>query len=246
MSLSHISDVDLALYASGYRHFSAEALRGFQEHLRGCELCGDRLEKHIESTISDETDGGHHDMKSDASADLVSIGMPPDIKVHSGSRKPAPVASARRGEGNGATMRKRFQWAAAASLVLASGLAWAGIEAHSRYIQNLRDLQEIARLRQEAVKSQEQYDQAWSALRFEEIVKPVVRVLPAEPGGKPNRVRVELSPRIEEGLVRDVSVCWGDPDDAWEPVYEAEGTLRQFQTVHEYPLPPAGRFGSTP
>ena len=45
--------------------------------------------------------------------------------------------------------------------------------------------------------------------RFDEIIGPVVRILPAEPGLNPDLVRVELSPRIEEGLVRDVSVRSG-------------------------------------
>ncbi len=127
---------------------------------------------------------------------------------------------------------------AAAAVLVFGGLAWAGTELHGRYV---RDLQEIARLRQEATKSQAQHDQAWSALQFEEIVKPVIRVLPAESGGKPNRVRVELSPRIEEGLVRDVSISWGDAGAVWKPLYEAQGTAKGFQAVHEYPLPPAGQ-----
>lgn len=242
MDTAHISDVDLTLYASGYQHFSPDALRAFQMHLKSCELCGDRLERYIESAASSQSAGGH---SSDGGIQH-SLGPSPrhtkplstphtpkaenDAPVFRFLRRMATVDAAR-----------WSRWALAACLVLACGLVWAGNEIHSRYVQNLRDLQEITRLRQEAAKSQAQYDQAWSALRFEDVVKPVIRILPAESGGKPNRVRVELSPRIEEGLVRDVSVGWGDAEAAWEPIYEAHGTARGFQAVHEYQLPPAGQ-----
>lgn len=127
---------------------------------------------------------------------------------------------------------------AATAVLVLGGLALAGVALRDKYV---RDLQEITRLRQEATKSQAQYDQAWSALRFEELVKPVVRVLPAESGGQPDRIRLELSPRVEEGLIREVSVSWGDAGDVWDLVYDALGAAKGFQVVHQYTLPPAGQ-----
>jgi len=130
-----------------------------------------------------------------------------------------------------ASPRWRKPTLAAAAVLIFCGLVWAGTEIYGEYAQRL---QEIANLRRE-------YDRAWSALRFEEVIQPVVRVLPAASGGKPDRIRVELSPRIEGGLVRDVSISWGDAGDVWETVYEAQGTAKGFQAVHKYALPPAGQ-----
>jgi hypothetical protein len=139
--------------------------------------------------------------------------------------------------------------AAAAVLLIACVLGWGGVELYKVHLQKVKDLrdkaeraqQETETAQQEAETAQQKYDKAWAKLRFEELAKPIIRVLPAEAGGKPNHVRVELSPRIEEGLVRDVSVCWGDSGDIWEPIYEAEGTIQSLQAAHQYTLPAEGQ-----
>jgi hypothetical protein len=81
-------------------------------------------------------------------------------------------------------------------------------------------------------------------LRLEEIITPTVRVLPARPGGRPNLARVELSSRIEHGLVCEINVCWGDNGSRLEPIYQAAGYIRDSEAVHEYSLPPVGRTSS--
>jgi hypothetical protein len=100
-----------------------------------------------------------------------------------------------------------------------------------------------ARLK-ELVKLRKQYDEAWAALRFEEIIKPIPRVLQAEQGHKPDMVSVEFSPRIEEGLVSRVGVFWGDGGNASEIVYDETQGIKHFQAVHEYALPVPGRTDS--
>jgi len=120
-------------------------------------------------------------------------------------------------------------------------LALGSVKAIKLYQESLH---EIANLRQEVERVQNQYDQAWATLQFEEVIKPTIRVLPPEAGGRPNLIRIELSPRIEEGLVRDVSVYWGDAGETWEPIYETEGTIKNFQVIHEYPMAPEGQTSS--
>jgi len=91
--------------------------------------------------------------------------------------------------------------------------------------------------RRRAEQAQQAYEAAWGELRFDEVVRPVIRVLSADPGAPPNRVRVELSPRTAEGLVRSVDIRWGDTGDHSERVYEATGPIQRFEAVHDYVLP---------
>lgn len=222
MNTSHIEDVDLELYASGYPHFTSGAVDVIHAHLAQCEACAEKLERYISSAaLSEET-------AQRADEDPGRLDRRPDRQVRENQTIPFPTAR---------TAKWRTRAAVAAAILLSCGLLGAA-ELGRRHVQTLEAL---VRSRQETARIQAQTDELWSTFHFDEIVKPVVRVLPTESGGKPNRVRVELSPRIEEGLVRDVSISWGDSEDAWEPVYEALGTAKGFQAVHEYPLPPAGQ-----
>ncbi len=83
--------------------------------------------------------------------------------------------------------RPRFLAVAASLLVVVVGGGAAG----GKYLHD--KLAEIARLGQ-------QYDQAWAELHFEETVTPIIQVLPAAAPVKTNKVRVELSPRVDEGF----------------------------------------------
>lgn len=125
-------------------------------------------------------------------------------------------------------------WRAVAAIVLLVTCTGAGAVGTRLWLSE--KLEQLARYRQQVAKLQEEYDSVWEDFRFEEVVQPTFRHLSAARGGSA-RVRVELSPRVAEGLVRDVSVCWGDAGDFWQPIYEAEGTTKGFEAIHDYAIP---------
>jgi hypothetical protein len=129
--------------------------------------------------------------------------------------------------------------AAAAAVIILGAIIWSGPKAVAEDIHNV--IAKTTAILKGIIMRNEANKAAWAELKFEEVVKPMLRVLPAEPEGKLNFVRVELSPRVEEGLVRDVSVCWGDAGDTWEPIYEAEGIVKNFQAIHKYETPLKGQ-----
>lgn len=82
-----------------------------------------------------------------------------------------------------------------------------------------------------AEQAQTEWEAAFAALEFEKVTKVTVQI-------QRNEVVVKLSPRIDEGLVRDVDVCWGDSGDQWERIYEKDGRRKRFRAAHTYALPP--------
>jgi hypothetical protein len=130
--------------------------------------------------------------------------------------------------------------ASAAAILIFGVLIWPRPNAIAKAARNA--FTQTAAILEEIITRRRTYEAAWANLRFEKVVKPTLRVLMSESGGRLNFVRVELSPRVEEGLVRDVSVCWGDAGNKWEPIYEAEGNVKNFQAIHKYTLPPAGQI----
>jgi hypothetical protein len=121
-----------------------------------------------------------------------------------------------------------------ATAVLLGIVAWLGVSTAKEKDTLAAVLAQLGKLRQE-------YDTLWSALQFEEAIKPTVHLVSGEAGGITNRLRVELSPRVEDGLVREVNVSWGDAGEGWETIYDADSSERGFQVSHDYTLPAPGQ-----
>jgi hypothetical protein len=111
-------------------------------------------------------------------------------------------------------------------LVLGATVAYAGYRAgRSAYEAVLARMSELKR----------DYEGLAQKVPIEQAITPTVEAFASEPGGLKNQVRVTLSPRIEEGLVRAVHVDWGD--GASETLYDSQGVAQRFQAVRGYPLP---------
>ncbi len=137
-----------------------------------------------------------------------------------------------------AAARLKLKWAAAAVLFVAA-LAGAAVD---RFLlpESLINLRER---RAELDRLHEEYEKAWALLGFEQLVQPQFDVLTGS-DRRASRVRVSLSPRIQDGFVRDVFVNWGDSAEPSEPIFEAEGTAKSFHKYHDYRLPPTGESRS--
>jgi len=237
---------DLFLVSDG-EQLPPERLRQLEAHLSECASCRafQELSKYVDHLVESDTaevdclEAEDPLVKNVTAAVMARLqgpasefeASPEHVPTTLSSRIRAGLRHGLRHAGNHLTIRRV---AVAAALAFACGVAYAGVK-------GVGELQELIRLRRDAEQKQEAYEATWSLVRFDDIIRPVIRPLPAEAGSRSDKVRVELSPRVEEGWIRTVHVSWGDTSGGWETIYDALGsTGRSLQAVHDYQLPPEG------